>query len=176
MDDRPLPVRYVKVPLGRRGAAWAIDFGAVALLSVLLSLSPYVQAVLFFIGWIAMRVILVYRNHGQSLGRWALDMRIIDVRLGGTPGLQRLFKREAIIGGAAALALLGLVNLNPSSAWAVLLFLPLGADFSLAFLDPVNRQAFHDQFSDTMMIQTRRGYSLDLKLKRLLVEAKRRVK
>lgn len=176
MLDRPPPVRYRRVPVGRRSAAFAIDFVVVALVSSVVGLSPWAQATLFLVGWLAMRVVLVYRNKGQSLGRWALDMRVIDPALGHTPGLQRLGKREAILGVGAALFLLGLVNLSPAAAWSLLLFIPLLVDCGFVFLDPAQPLALHDRLADTLVVETRRGYSLDLKLKRLLVEARRRVK
>lgn len=176
MRDRYLPARYPRVPLGRRSAAFAIDFVAVALLSSVVALNPFAQSILFLGGWMAMRVILVSKNRGQSLGWWALDMRVVDAHSGSTPDLQTLFKREALAGLGALFALLGLVNLSPASAWSILLFLPLGVDSSFAFINDADRQAFHDRFADTLVVQTRRGYSLDIKLRRLLAQAKGRVK
>ncbi|MBE9181036.1 RDD family protein [Oculatella sp. LEGE 06141] len=176
MRDRYLPARYPKVPLGRRSAAFAIDFVAVALLSSVVALNPLAQSILFLGGWIGMRVIAVSKNRGQSLGWWALDIRVVDIRSGSTPDLQTLVRREAIAGLGAMFALLGVVNLSPAAAWSILLFLPLGADCGFALVDEADRQAFHDRFADTIVVQTRRGYSLDIKLRRLLAQVKGRVK
>lgn len=166
---------YRKVPLWRRGAAAAIDFFAVGLLSLLLGGSAFALLFFFVLGWLGMRVILVARNRGQSLGRWCLDMRVISTRIGGTPDLPSLAKRELVLGVSAGLLLLGLVSLSPGRPWALLTFLPLLADCSLAGVDD-DQQAFHDQFGETLVVQSRRGYSLDLKLKKLFAQAQRRVK
>lgn len=170
------PPPYPKVPLWRRGAALAIDFAAVGLLSLTLGGSVAAQAVVFLLAWLGLRVLLVTRNLGQSLGRWALDMKVVDARIGGTPGLQALLKREGLLGVATLCLLLGLVNLSPAKPWSLLLFLPLGLDCSLAAFDRVQRQAFHDQISRTLVVQTRRGYSLDIKIKRWVAYAQRRMK
>jgi uncharacterized RDD family membrane protein YckC len=169
------PAYYPKVPIWRRGAALAIDFLAIGLLSLLIGGSIPAQAFVFIAGWLAMRVLLVARNRGQSLGRWALDMKIVDARIGGTPGLLELTKREGAIGLGALLVLWGLVNLSPAAPGAVMLFIPLAIDCSLAFVDR-QQQALHDQFSQTRVVQTRRGYSLDLKLRKLFAYAQRRMK
>jgi len=167
---------YRKVPLGRRAAAASIDFATVGLLSLLLGTSVIALAFCFLSGWLAMRVVLVSKNRGQSLGRWALDMRVVNVRLGGTPDLQSLVKREAVLGCGALLLLIGLVSLSPGRPWALLLFLPIAADCSLAAVDRQQQQTFHDQIAQTRIVQSRHGYSLDLKLKRLVAQAQRRVK
>lgn len=169
-------IHYPKVPLWRRGAALGIDFLVVALVSGILGQSLAAVAFLFIVGWLALRVILVAKNQGQSLGRWAFDMKVVDAKLNGPPGLKELSIREGILGIAVLSALIGLLNLSPARPWSLLLFLPLGIDCSLAFADRMQRQAFHDQMGRTMMAQTRRGYSLDLKIKRLLADAQRRMK
>jgi uncharacterized RDD family membrane protein YckC len=174
-SDLALPP-YPRVPLWRRGAAWGIDFVAVALLSSIIGMSAIAQGVLFIVAWLGMRVILVSKNHGQSLGRWALDMKVVDGRWGSTPGLEKLAQREGLVAVGAVLALFGLANLNPASPWSVLLFIPLGADGVLAVFDDDRRQTFHDQLCGTLIVQTRRGYSLDIKLKQLWFYAQKRLK
>ena len=109
---------------------WLIDFLAVSLLSLLLGSSAIAIIIVFLIGWVGLRVVWVTRNRGQSLGRWALDMRIIDLQRGGTPDLLSLTKREGVIGLGAALLLIGLVNLSPGAPWALLLFVPIALDLS----------------------------------------------
>ncbi|MDX2240065.1 MAG: RDD family protein [Leptolyngbyaceae cyanobacterium bins.302] len=168
--------RYPRVPLWRRGAALAVDFVAVALVSSLFSMNAIAQMFLFVVAWLGMRVALVARNQGQSLGRWAFDMKVVDLRWGGTPGLQELAQREGLMAVGAGLMLFGLLNLSPASPWSLLLFIPLGIDCALAGIDEEKRQAFHDQLGRTLVVPTRRGYSLDLKLKWLWALAERRLK
>jgi hypothetical protein len=54
--------------------------------------------------------------------------------------------------------------------------LPLGVDCGWAFAEANWRQAFHDQIAGTVMIQSRRGYSLDLKLKQIVAQFQRRMR
>lgn len=175
MPAEIVPAYYPKVPLWRRGAALAIDALAIGLLSLMMGSSVAAIAVVFILGWLGMRVVLVARNRGQSLGRWALDMKIVDARRGGTPDLLTLTKREGAVGLGALLVWLGLLLVS-TAPWAILLFLPLAIDCSLAWVDGDRQQALHDQISQTRVVQTRRGYSLDLKLKRLIANTQRRVK
>ena len=165
MRGELVPVQYPRVPIGRRAAALGIDFVAVGLISAAVGTQAIAQAIVFLLLWFGLRVVTVSRNKGQSLGRWALDMRVIDPYHNNTPGLMELSKREGVLGIAALLALWGILNLSPAKPWSLLLFLPLAADCGLALFDPRNRQAFHDQLSGTLMVQTRRGYSLDIKIK-----------
>lgn len=158
-----------KVSIGRRAAAFCIDTIAVGLPSLLLGNNPIVQIIFFVILWLILRVPIVRKNKGQSLGRWALDMKIVDPRLDRTPGLQELCKREAVLGGCAALAFLGIGGLTSTNAAVLLLLLPLAIDCSVAFTDTARfPQAFHDRLGGTIVVGTRRGYSLDIKVKRLL--------
>jgi uncharacterized RDD family membrane protein YckC len=168
------PPRLPLVPLNRRIAAFALDFGAAALLSTLGGGVLYVP--FFLLSWFSLRVILVLRNRGQSLGRWAFDMRVLDFKTRSLPSFTTLVKRESITGVGCLLLLLGLVNLSPANAWVLVTPVPLLANCALAFSDDGLRQAFHDRLCRTVVAQTRRGYSLDLKIKRLFAEAQRRVK
>ncbi|MBD2462629.1 RDD family protein [Oscillatoria sp. FACHB-1407] len=176
MRSELVPRRYPRVPLWRRGAALAIDFVVVTVISSLFSMNAIAQAFLFIVAWLGMRVALVARNQGQSLGRWAFDMKVVDLRWGSTPALQELTQREGLMAVGAVLMLFGLLNLSPASPWSILLFIPLGIDCALAIMDEEKRQAFHDQLSRTVIVPTRRGYSLDLKLKSLWALAQRRLK
>lgn len=171
--------RLPRIPIWRRGVAFGIDFFGVWLLSYLLggNLPGYqlAQIVVFVLAWLAMRVLLVYRNRGQSLGRWALDMKVIDARLNSTPGLQKLCQREAVTGFETLLVAIALANLA-TNAGAILLMLPLVLDCSLALTESDRRQAFHDRLTQTIVVPSRRGYSLDLKVKRLLAQVSRYVR
>ncbi len=74
------------------------------------------------------------------------------------------------------LALIGISYLSPVNAWALLLVIPLLVDCGFAYVDRELRQAFHDQIADTIVVGTRRGYSLDLRLKRLFADFNRDVR
>ena len=173
MYDEPAPRRFPKVPMDRRIAAFAVDFGAVSLVS-LLSGSLYIP--LFLLLWLGLRVVVVEKNRGQSLGRWAFDIRVVDADRGATPGLMTLGKRELLIGIGGVLVLIGLVNLSPTNGSILVTPIPLLVDCGFAFMDSAYQQAWHDRIARTLVIQTRRGYSLDLKLKSLFAKANRRMK
>ncbi len=166
-----------KVSIGRRAGAFCIDAIAVGPPSLLLGTHPIAQIIFFVLLWLIMRVAIVRKNKGQSLGRWAVDIKIVDPRLDRTPGLQELSKREALLGGCAALAFVALGGLTSTNAGVVLLMLPLAIDCSVAFTDTARfPQAFHDRLSGTIIVGTRRGYSLDIKVKRLLDQVQSNVR
>lgn len=166
--------RIPKVPFDRRTAAFALDFGSLAILSSFSGGSLYIPV--FLLLWLGMRVLVAGNNRGQSLGRWAFDIRVAELRYGATPGLLDLAKREAMTGFGAVLMLVGLANLSPTNGWILILPLPLLVDCGVAFADPEFRQAFHDQIARTIVVESRRGYSLDIKVKKLIAEAQRRMK
>ncbi|MFM7789931.1 MAG: RDD family protein, partial [Microcystis panniformis] len=103
-----LPQKFPKIPLDRRAYAFLIDFASIWFLSSFTNSSPVLQFFLFLLIWWCLRVLLVAQNQGQSVGRWALDMKVIDLRLKRLPGILELSKREAIAGGGAALMMVGL--------------------------------------------------------------------
>ena len=173
MFNDPASGRFPRVPLSRRSAAFGIDFCAAGLVSLLMG-NLLIPA--FILTWLALRVVLVAKNRGQSIGRYALDMRVVDVKFGRTPGLLELCKREGIVGLGALLALLGIRYLSPAHAWTILLMVPLPADCLFAVADENRRQAFHDQVAGTLVVQTRWGYSLDLKLKKWVAKFKANMK
>lgn len=173
MQLDPDSIHLPKVPLWRRSAAFALDFVGVGIVCVLLASQIFVPA--FIVAWLAWRVVIAAKNRGQTLGRYAFDIRVVDFR-GRTPGLLELTKRESVLGLGAMLAWIGLVNLSPTAAWALLLGIPIAVDCGFAFTDPEQQQAFHDRWAQTLVAQTRRGYSLDLKIKRLLAQMNIRVR
>lgn len=158
----------------RRVAAFAVDFGAVSLLSLLGGRGGYM--LLFLLAWFGLRVILVVKNRGQSLGRWAFDIKVVDPKYRAIPGLLALCKREAITGLGALFVLIGLVSLSPTNGLILLAPIPLLVDCGFAFTDTEYRQAYHDRLARTVVVQTRRGYSLDIKVKNLFALARRRMK
>ncbi|MCC3527205.1 MAG: RDD family protein [Microcoleus sp. PH2017_22_RUC_O_B] len=166
-----------KVSLERRAGAFCIDAIAVWIPSLLLGTNPIAQTILFVLLWLIMRVATVRKNQGQSLGRWALDMKIADTRLQRMPGVQELCKREALLGFCAALAFAGVGGLTSTNAGVLLLMLPLAIDCSVAFTDTARfPQAFHDRLGRTIVIGTKRGYSLDIKVRRLLDQVQTNVR
>lgn len=166
--------RFPKVPLDRRAYAFLIDFVTVWLISSFVA--GVAQGLLFILVWFALRVIVVEKNKGQSLGSWALDMKIISPRFNKIPGLVELAKREAIVGFAALLAMIGL-NIGFANGLSMLLLItPLLADCGMALADEEFNQAFHDRIAETIVIQTQRGFSLDLRLKKLWFQVKTKMR
>ncbi|HEY9596464.1 MAG TPA: RDD family protein, partial [Cyanophyceae cyanobacterium] len=149
-----------------------IDFLGVWLASSLV-VGLWFKGLVFIVLWLILRVFVVSSNQGQSLGRWALDMKVLDAKYAKIPSLSALAKREGMLGGLALLAMIGLtIGLtNPISL--LLLIAPLAGDCGLALSDPEAQQAFHDRVATTLVIQTRRGFSLDIRLKRLFAQVRR---
>jgi uncharacterized RDD family membrane protein YckC len=175
MSIEPVYTRFPKVPIERRAAAFLIDFVGVWLFSSFVT-NILVQMLVFILLWLALRVVLVSSNQGQSLGRWALDMKVLDAKYAKVPGLVTLAKREGILGGCALLAMIGLRIGLANGISMLLLITPLLANWGLVLADPEAQQAFHDRIAKTIVIQTRRGFSLDLRLKKMFAQMRRRMK
>ena len=146
MYSEPSPERrFPKVPLERRAYAFLFDF---VLIWILSSFSAgFSQAIVFFGCWFGLRVVLVERNQGQSLGSLAFDMNVIDLRLRRVPGIVELSKREGILGTASLLAMWGL-NINFMNAISmILLIAPLIFNCGMAIGDEAFNQAFHDRLA-----------------------------
>lgn len=165
--------RFPRVPFERRIGAFAIDFVTVWFVSSFFGKSG--GWLVFLLGWLAMRIIVVDRNQGQSLGHYALDIKVLDYRYSRVPDLVTLAKREGILGFSAMLASIGLQNFGNG---LILLFLatPVLVDCLMALFDEDLNRAFHDRVAQTIIIQTQRGYSLDLRLKKLLVTIQRNMR
>jgi hypothetical protein len=87
-----------------------------------------------------------------------------------------LAKREGITLFGALLATIGL-NIGFSNGISLLLLIsPLAADGCVALADPDLQQTLHDRLAKTMIVASRRGYSLDLRVKRLLAQFQQRMK
>ncbi|MFM7406555.1 MAG: RDD family protein [Cuspidothrix sp.] len=174
---------YPKGDISRRVLALAIDFFGAWLLSSIVRTNQIgiqiAQIVVFIFAWIIFRVVIVYNNQGQSLGRWAFDLKILEVVNGEIvnriPQFQSLLLREAIICFSSLLLsiFLGNIILNPA---AVVLLLPLIIDGGTALSDTQMRQAFHDRFFHTVIVSSQRGYSLDIKIKRLVEKLPRNMR
>ncbi|MGL4377831.1 MAG: RDD family protein [Microcoleaceae cyanobacterium] len=170
----PLPP---KVPMERRFGAFTIDTLIVWLLTLPLSGNTILQFIFFLIFWFALRIALAFKNQGQSVGRWALNMRVVDTRFNRTPGFQELCKREGLLGIFSAIAILGLNAITSGNASILILLVPLAGDAIVAIGDTGRyRQTFHDRIGDTIIIGTPRGYSLDIKVRKLLDQVQRNVR
>ncbi len=166
---------YPKGDISRRVMALGIDFFGPWLLSSIVRTNQIgiqlAQIFVFIFAWIIFRVVIVYNNQGQSLGRWAFDLKILEVANGEIvnriPQFQTLLLREGIICLSSLFLSIFLANiiLNPA---AVVLLLPLVIDGGAALSDTQMGQAFHDRFFKTVIGSSRRGYSLDIKVKRVV--------
>lgn len=160
----PSQGQFPRVPLERRAYAYLLDFVAVWLLSSLAT--GWLQDLIFLALWWALRVVVVVSNQGQSLGAWAFDLKVMNLRFRRLPSVLDLSKREGILGGFSLLAMIGL-KINFLNAISMLLFLvPLAIDAGLALGDENMNQALHDRLAGTVVIRCKRGFSLDLRLKR----------
>ena len=169
------PIRYYpKVSIERRIYAFLIDFVFIWLLSSFVGDAVLIRSVIFLILWWIARVIVSQKNQGQSLGHWLMDIKIIDPRFDRTPLILELIKREAILGFAALLAMWGLEIGFANGLSMLLLVSPLACDAGIALSDPELYQAFHDRVAGTMAITTKRGYSLDLRIRNIWLDTKRR--
>ncbi|MGY6530194.1 MAG: RDD family protein [Cyanobacterium sp.] len=171
-QEESLVRRKPKAPPERRAYAFLVDFVLVWLISSLVS-DVFAEFLVFILLWLVLRVIVVDKNQGQSLGKWAFDLKIIDVKLSRRPSLLNLTKRELILSIVSFLAMIGL-KINFQNFISLLLFLaPIIIDGFTALTDEDYNQAFHDRIANTIIIQTKRGYSLDLRIKKWTKEAQK---
>jgi uncharacterized RDD family membrane protein YckC len=167
--------RFPKVPIERRVYAFLIDFVLIWIISSLVT-NIYAEFLIFSLLWFMLRVVVVDRNRGQSLGRWALDMKVLDARFNKIPSIASLLKREGIICLAAFVAMLGLKLSFRNLVSTLLLITPLLIDGGMVLSDEEFNQAFHDRFAQTIVVQTKRGFSLDLRVKKLIQEIRLNLK
>ncbi|AFZ50062.1 hypothetical protein Dacsa_1368 [Dactylococcopsis salina PCC 8305] len=165
MSKEPLPRRYPRAPIQRRIYAFLLDFAAVWFVSALVGVA-LLQLIVFIAAWWGLRVFAVTRYKGQSLGRWAFDLQIIDGRRGRLPDVTVLTKREGAISVIAFLGLVGLQYGFPNVLSVLILISPLLVELVVAIGDEDNQQAIHDRFFDTVIVPSRRGYSLDIRIRR----------
>jgi uncharacterized RDD family membrane protein YckC len=173
-DSRPVR-RFPRVPFDRRVYAFGIDFLCAALLSGFVA-GGLLQDVIFLLLWAVLRVVVVDRNQGQSLGSWCMDIKVIDLRFRRVPDIYTLIKREAVIGFCAVLALGGLQLFFSNPFSTLLLVSPLIAECAIAYTDEQFNQAVHDRLFNTVMVQSRRGFSLDIQIRDLLEDLRYRMR
>ncbi|MGF1603692.1 MAG: RDD family protein [Thermosynechococcaceae cyanobacterium] len=182
MTFDPYPQRLPPPPPSKaqmwpRLAASAIDFLFAWLLSTVAITGDAKlqigQWIIFAVLWMLFRVVIVVNNQGQSPGHWAMDMKVINARSIQLPRIEDLIKREAIAGGCCLLALIGF-NLGGFAVLACIA--PLIINTGIGLSDPVRLQTLHDRWVNTAVVYTTRGYSLDLKVKKILTQAQQRVR
>ena len=84
-----------------------------------------------------------------------------------------LTKREGII-AIVSFSLMISLKINFQDFLLMILFaIPLILDGLTIFSDDQYNQAFHDRISGTIITQTKRGFSLDLRLKKLFRETRK---
>lgn len=177
MSSDLVPLPDYKVPTWRRCAALGVDFCLIGLFCSSIGAQGVTLFFLFMIGWLTCRVVVVSKNQGQSLGRWAFDIRVVDSQRNRTPRLLELLKRETFIGIGAFLLLLSLGSLTAGNAGILLLMLPILLDCGAVLFDTSRHpQTIHDRIGQTIVIGSRRGYSLDVKIRHLIDKVKRGMK
>ena len=168
-----LPIADIR----RRLGAAAIDFTLVwlttSLIGSALGGATFIYWFSFLACWYVLRVFVVLNNQGQSPGHWALDMKVVQEYTGRMPRQEWMLKREGMVGFTASLILVGLQG-QSMSALIFVLVLPIGFDFWLALTDRQFGQTFHDRWGRTVVINTLRGYSLDVKVLRWVDEFRAR--
>ena len=173
-EQQTLYRRSPRAPFERRAYAFLIDFILVWLISSLVT-NLFLEYIVFLLLWLAVRVIVVQNNKGQSLGRWAMDLKVVNLKLNRLPSLIDLTKREAILGSIAFIAMLGFKVNFQDILLMFLLLTPLLVDGITIFSDDQYSQSLHDRFTGTAITQTRRGFSLDLRVKKLIKQAQKKL-
>jgi uncharacterized RDD family membrane protein YckC len=165
MKAELIPDLPPKPPFWRRACAFLLDFVVAYLVTVIISPNWFIHTFFFLVAWLGNRILFVGRNRGQSIGRWAFDMKLID-RNRRIPYLDMLLRREAITAAEGVLLLWAVYALFAGNSVAFLLVIPPIADAIAAWSDEANQQSFHDRYADTFMASSRRGYSLDVKIQK----------
>ncbi len=178
MDYEPAYSRLVLARLSQRNAALLVDFIACAflgqLIEALLGLSNSgLGLVIFGIAWMVNRVFIAGKNQGQSLGRWLLSIRVVDMTYGKSAGVFELVKREAAIYLCMALVLAGFSSGGLTNTISLFALIPIVIDGVIALADSEKMQTLHDKLAGTIVIVSRKGLQLDQKITKLLGQASR---
>ncbi len=178
MDYEPAYSRLVLAKLSQRNAALLVDFIACAflgqLIESLLGLSNSgLGLVIFGLAWMLNRVFIAGKNQGQSLGRWLLSIRAVDMTYGKSAGVFELAKREAAIYLCMALVLAGFNSGGITNTISFFALIPLVIDGVIALADSEKMQTLHDKLAGTIVIVSRKGLQLDQKLTKFLGQASR---
>jgi uncharacterized RDD family membrane protein YckC len=175
MDFEPAYNRLQLAQLGQRVIASVIDLTACVFLGQLIEAllgitgSPF-GWLIFAAVWMGDRV-LVASGQGQSIGRWLMSLRVVDMEYGKSAGLFELFRREILV-----FTFLALVVGAFSSPTAAIVFavIPIVVDLVIAIADTRKVQTLHDKIGGTIVIVTRKGFQLDQKLGKVFGQVSRR--
>jgi uncharacterized RDD family membrane protein YckC len=178
MDYEPAYSRLVLAQLAQRNVALLVDFIACAflgqLIEALLGLSNSgLGLVIFGVAWMLNRVFIAGKSQGQSLGRWLVSIRVVDMTYGKSAGVLELFKREAAIYLCMALVLAGFNSGGITNTISFFALIPIVIDGVIALADSEKMQTLHDKLSGTIVIVSKRGLQLDQKITKLLGQASR---
>ena len=149
----------------KRAGAFAIDFG-IGLgasyfaqgVASMFGAGPETVALMgygaFFGTWLVNRA-YGQSTTGQSVGKWALNIKTVDTQTDEPPSLIRSVAREGVSSLLIATEALGV---------------PLVADSLFAVFDKDKRQSLHDRAARTQVVNCEEGYQLDAKLSEFLEE------
>jgi len=167
MNFEPAYNRLNLAQVPPRIGSFTIDFCACSFIGKLIESllgiteNSSVGLVIFAIVWMSDRVLIAGNNQGQSLGRWLVSLKTVDMNYGKSAGTIELFKRELIV--FPFLALLLVASQYPTSA-ALFAVIPLIVDAVFAMVDSRKIQTLHDKVGGTIVVVTRRGFQIDIKL------------
>ncbi len=159
---------YNRLPLASlptRLGAFVIDFLACFLLAQLirellgLSGGFWLQS-LFIPIWLSDRALV----NGQSLGRWAMSLKVVNMNFGKPTGTLALLKREGLILTFLLLLINSLDDKGMITSLTIFAPIPLIVELVFASADTEKRQTIHDRLSESIVVFTRKGLQLDLKL------------
>lgn len=178
MDYEPAYYRLALARLAQRNAALIVDFITCAflgqLIEALLGLSNSgLGLIIFGIAWLINRVVIAGKNQGQSLGRWLLSIRVVDMTYGKTAGVLELLKRESVIYLGMAFVLAGFSSGGLTNTISLFALIPIIADGVIALADSEKMQTLHDRLAGTIVIVCRKGLQLDQKITKLFGQASR---
>ncbi|MDX2097173.1 MAG: RDD family protein [Leptolyngbyaceae cyanobacterium bins.59] len=154
----------------RRCIAFTLDVSFPGLVATLLSKGSLISASwIFLLTWLLWRVGFASQAHGQSPGRWIMDLRVSDTKFGRTPGWLTLLVREGIIAGNSLLVVWGGHAFFSRNDWQILVLTFLISLIDGAFLlsDPWRQHMLHDLIAHTTIIGTSKTYSFRLKLRQV---------
>ncbi|NJL43439.1 MAG: RDD family protein, partial [Pseudanabaena sp. SU_2_4] len=145
------------------------------LIEALLGLSNSGLGLSNFLAWPGCSIVFLSRgkNQGQSLGRWLVSIRVVDMMYGKSAGVFELAKREAAIYLCMALVLAGFNSGGLTNTISFFALIPIVIDGIIALADSEKMQTLHDKLSGTIVIVSRKGLQLDQKIAKLLGQASR---
>ncbi|MGQ9867203.1 MAG: RDD family protein [Pseudanabaenaceae cyanobacterium] len=171
LDFEPAYARFPIASLSQRNGAFLVDFGSCFLLAVLIRELVGIPALgwLWFGGlWLLVRAVVPAGAGGQTLGRWFVSSRIVDMNYGKTGTLAALLWREGLALVAILLVFTSLDSNGFITSWTLFAPLPLVIDFAFMAADGPKRQCLRDRLAGTIVVCTRKGLDLDRKVGKAL--------